>query len=80
MIIQVQHANSPEGEKAIEGLLSRFETGDDSCTQAVTEIIAIGREAGVPVHISHIKLAMTGMWGRAQALISRLPGLRHVGG
>lgn len=55
MIIQVQHANSPEGEKAIEGLLSRFETGDDSCTQAVTEIIEAVRTGGDEALLSYAR-------------------------
>lgn len=39
MIIEPIHAKSPEGEQAIQSLLSRFQTGDESCAQTVAEII-----------------------------------------
>ncbi len=39
MIIEPLQIKSPEGEQTIKSLLSRFQTGDDSCTQAVADII-----------------------------------------
>lgn len=39
MIIEPIQAKSPEGEQAIQSLLSRFQTGDESCAQTVAEII-----------------------------------------
>lgn len=37
----------------------------DAAMDAFREAIRIGREAGIPVQISHIKLGTVGVWGRA---------------
>ena len=47
--------------------------------QAVDEFIAIAREAGLPSHISHIKLARRSLWGQAPALLERLNAVRARG-
>jgi len=39
MIVKSLDANSPEGSAALQELLNRFETGDDSCAASVTEIV-----------------------------------------
>ena len=46
MIITPLIANSPEGEKAIASLLSRFQAADASCRNYVTDILAEVREKG----------------------------------
>ena len=46
MIIKPLHAKSPEGQKAIAALLTRFETGDDSCAQTVAEILEAVKSGG----------------------------------
>lgn len=46
MIIKPLHARSPEGQEAVKELLTRFEAGDDSCVQAVTDIIEAVRSDG----------------------------------
>jgi N-acyl-D-amino-acid deacylase len=45
--------------------ISHIRSEDRWFEQAVDEIIEIGRATGIPVQVSHIKLAMTGLWGRA---------------
>jgi N-acyl-D-amino-acid deacylase len=45
----------------------------------VEEIITVGREANLPVQISHVKLAMTSSWGQADRLIVRLNEARAEG-
>ena len=47
--------------------------------QAIDEIIEIGREAEVPVHVSHIKLAMTSLWGRAPEILAKMDAARNTG-
>jgi N-acyl-D-amino-acid deacylase len=37
---------------------------------AVAECILIGRRAGVPSHVSHLKVEGPAMWGRAEALLA----------
>ncbi len=46
---------------------------------AIDEIIAIGRVTGMPVQISHLKLAMTRLWGSAPTLLARLDDARAEG-
>ncbi len=46
---------------------------------AIEEIIAIGREAKLPVQVSHLKLAMTSLWGQTDRLLGRLDAARAEG-
>jgi N-acyl-D-amino-acid deacylase len=45
---------------------------------AVDEAIAIGERAGLPVHVSHLKLDGPEVWGRAPELLDRIHGARDV--
>lgn len=47
--------------------------------QAIDEIIEIGREAEIPVHVSHFKLAMTSLWGRAPEILAKMDLARGAG-
>jgi N-acyl-D-amino-acid deacylase len=47
--------------------------------EAIDEIIGIGREARLPVHVSHIKLAMRRLWGRAGKLTATMESARADG-
>ena len=47
--------------------------------EAIDEVITIGREAGLPVQISHLKLAMVPLWGQADSLLSVLDRARASG-
>ena len=42
--------------------------------QAVDEAIEVGRRAGIPVHVSHLKCETSFMWGRAPELLARVHG------
>ncbi|MEX0991790.1 MAG: D-aminoacylase [Actinomycetota bacterium] len=46
---------------------------------AVDECIDIGRRAGVPSHISHLKLEGEPMWGRVGELLDRIDSAREGG-
>jgi N-acyl-D-amino-acid deacylase len=46
---------------------------------AVDEAIEIGRRAGVPAHISHLKLETEFVWGRTEELLGRLIAARERG-
>jgi N-acyl-D-amino-acid deacylase len=59
--------------------ISHIRSEDYAFWQAVDEIIAIGREAKLPVQISHAKLAMRSLWGRADSLIALLDAARAQG-
>ncbi len=45
---------------------------DDRFLDAIQEVIRIGREAGLPVHIAHIKLADREYWGTSNAVLELL--------
>ena len=55
MIVKALHAKSPEGQEAIAALLARFETGDESCARAVTEIIEAVRTGGDEAVLSYAR-------------------------
>ena len=59
--------------------ISHIRSEDRYFWEAVEEIIAIGREAKLPVQISHVKLAMRNLWGQADRLIRRLEEARASG-
>jgi N-acyl-D-amino-acid deacylase len=46
---------------------------------AVDEIVRIGREAGIPVQFTHMKLAMTDWWGQSKRLLDVLDRARADG-
>ncbi len=47
--------------------------------QALDETVEIGRQTGMPVQISHIKLAMKSLWHRAPEFIAKLDAARAAG-
>ena len=42
----------------------------DSVTQAIEEALTIGREANIPVEISHFKLSGQQNWGRSKETVA----------
>lgn len=59
--------------------ISHIRSEDRSFWKAIDEIIDIGREAKLPVQVSHTKLAMRNLWGQADRLIARLERARARG-
>ena len=59
--------------------ISHVRSEDRAFWDAVEEIIGIGRRTGLPVQISHMKLAMRSSWGQADRLIARLDEARANG-
>jgi len=59
--------------------ISHIRSEDRWFEDSIDEIITIGRETGIPVQISHIKLAMTPLWGSAGAIIEKLDAARAEG-
>ena len=51
----------------------------DSVTQAIEEAITIGREAKLPVEISHFKLSGQHNWGRSKITIPMIEAARREG-
>jgi N-acyl-D-amino-acid deacylase len=59
--------------------ISHIRSEDYAFWQAIDEIIAIGREARIPVQVSHAKLAMRSLWGHADSLVRILDAARASG-
>jgi N-acyl-D-amino-acid deacylase len=59
--------------------ISHIRSEDRWFEDSIDEIIAIGRETGMPVQISHFKLAMTRLWGHAAETLAKLDAARADG-
>ena len=59
--------------------ISHVRSEDRDFWDAIDEIVAIGREARLPVQVSHIKLAMHSLWGQADRLLRTLDRARTAG-
>src|SRR5438093_3433769 len=59
--------------------ISHVRSEDRSFWDAIDEIVAIGREAKLPVQVSHVKLAMHSLWGQADRLLRTLDDARADG-
>ncbi len=59
--------------------ISHIRSEDRWFWEAIDEIITIGREAKLPVQVSHVKLAMVPLWGRADSLVAVLNAARAQG-
>ena len=59
--------------------ISHVRSEDRWFEAAIDEIILIGRATGMPVQVSHIKLAMRRLWGSASDTIARLDAARAEG-
>jgi N-acyl-D-amino-acid deacylase len=59
--------------------ISHMRSEDRYFWDALQEIITIGRDMKIPVQISHFKLAMRGLWGKADTAIQILEGARKEG-
>ncbi|MEK6688304.1 MAG: D-aminoacylase [Gemmatimonadota bacterium] len=74
-LLHLTQATSAEGGRYI----SHIRSEDRDFWPAIDEIIRLGRDAGIPVQISHIKLAMRSLWGKADSLIALLDAARASG-
>lgn len=59
--------------------ISHVRSEDRYFWKALDEIINIGRETKAPVQISHVKLAMTNLWGKADSTLALLDAARAQG-
>lgn len=58
---------------------SHVRSEDRDFWAAIDEVLTIGREAELPVQISHVKLAMRALWGEAPRLLALLDAARQSG-
>jgi N-acyl-D-amino-acid deacylase len=59
--------------------ISHVRSEDRNFWDAIDEIVAIGREARIPVQVSHLKLAMRSLWGQTDRLIATFERARAAG-
>jgi N-acyl-D-amino-acid deacylase len=59
--------------------MSHIRDEADDAMAAFAEALRIGREARLPVQISHIKLGTVGVWGKADQIIRMIDGARKQG-
>jgi N-acyl-D-amino-acid deacylase len=59
--------------------ISHMRSEDRAFFEALDELIEIGRATGMPVQVSHMKLAMRSLWGRADEALARLDAARAEG-
>lgn len=59
--------------------ISHMRSEDIDFDAALDELLDIGEKTGIPVQVSHIKLAMVDRWGGAKAVISKLDAARARG-
>jgi N-acyl-D-amino-acid deacylase len=59
--------------------VSHIRDEGDRMLEALEEALRIGREARIPVHISHIKLATVSVWGKAREVVARIERARREG-
>jgi N-acyl-D-amino-acid deacylase len=74
-LIEVSRAMAPYGGLYITHLRSEA----DQVLEAMDEAIRIGREAGVPVEIYHLKAAGQRNWYKADAMLARIEAARATG-
>lgn len=59
--------------------ISHLRSEDVRLDAAIDEIIAIGREARLPVQISHLKIGIVDRWGQAPSILAKLDAARAQG-
>ena len=74
-LVELATATSSLGGRYI----SHIRSEDRAFWSAIEEIVDIGRQARLPVQVSHTKLAMRSLWGRADSLLARLDAARARG-
>jgi predicted amidohydrolase YtcJ len=58
---------------------SHIRDEEDGLLEAIDEAIAIGKSAGLPVHISHLKANGQANWGKAVLALERIKAARQAG-
>jgi N-acyl-D-amino-acid deacylase len=59
--------------------ISHMRNEEEGVFDAVHELLTIGKEAQLPVEVSHMKLAMKELWGQSSRLIAMLDSARAAG-
>lgn len=74
-VLTLAHVTAYAGGRYI----SHMRSEDRAFFEALDELLHIGRETGMPVQVSHMKLAMASLWGRADEALAVLDAARADG-
>jgi N-acyl-D-amino-acid deacylase len=74
-VLDLARAVAPFGGRYI----SHVRSEDREFWKAIDELLTIGREARIPVQLSHLKLAMRSLWGQTDSLLRTLDRARAAG-
>ena len=74
-VLTLARAIAPLGGRYI----SHIRSEDRDFWPAIDELLIIGRDAKIPVQVSHMKLAMRALWGQGDRLIAKLDSARRAG-
>ncbi|WP_226018863.1 amidohydrolase family protein [Novosphingobium sp. FKTRR1] len=59
--------------------ISHIRSEDVAFDAALDELLDLGKQTGVPVQVSHIKLGIVDRWGQAKAVLAKLDAARAAG-
>lgn len=59
--------------------ISHMRSEDVDFDAALDELLDIGKQTGIPVQISHMKLGIADRWGQAKAVLTKLDAARAAG-
>ena len=59
--------------------VSHIRNESEGVFDALDEALTIGKKAGVPVHISHLKVAGQSVWGRSKELLEKIDQANEAG-
>lgn len=74
-VVEMAKATAPYGGRYI----SHVRSENVGLWDSIDELVRVGKEAGIPVQLSHAKLAMVSLWGQAPELLRRLDAARAEG-
>lgn len=74
-VLALAHVAAAHGGRYI----SHIRNEADKIEEAVEEFLEVGRTTGMPVQLSHIKIAIRSKWGTADAILARLDKARAEG-
>jgi len=74
-VVELAKTVAPYGGRYISHLRSESIT----LWESIDELVEIGRQAKIPVQLSHAKLAMVSLWGQAPKLLQKLDAARAEG-
>lgn len=74
-VVELGKVTAPYGGRYI----SHIRSENVKLWESIDELLLVGREARIPVQLSHAKLSMVSLWGQASKLLARLDQARAQG-